>query len=322
MIGLETVLGGASTRGAGDSEETNNMGDGNDGGLELYPGRPCPCCGCAPCCGPRGDCTGGQEAFRDRPDVAARFMMDQNLREENRPPEYGETLQRYVDFIERKPVHFWECKCEGAPSERRWKMKTGQAGPWGRWNALTGRNSIAQDFRRNVRDDERRGRDVAGVGGVVPAAGAGAAAAAGGGPATGAGGHVAGGAAGRRRRREPDPERNELVEFLTEHGLGAIAARFCERIGGMTRVRQFQNLQERDILEDPDLNFLRDWHRRELLRLVADLTAVAIATREDQGTPPPHLQDGGNDDVHTPPADAHDGGNDDDQGQAGLSQGP
>ena len=67
-----------------------------------------------------------------------------------------------------------------------------------------------------------------------------------------------------------DAEREscELVVFLRSQGLEMIAERFSQSLG-MVLVKHLKRLKKED-LDDPELGFLKDWHKRELLQLATE----------------------------------------------------
>jgi hypothetical protein len=75
-----------------------------------------------------------------------------------------------------------------------------------------------------------------------------------------------------------DSDCNELVRFLKSKGLSAIAARFSE-VMGMSLIDQFKQLQAED-LDDPDLSFLKRWHKQDLMKLVQQITAASVSVRD------------------------------------------
>ena len=76
----------------------------------------------------------------------------------------------------------------------------------------------------------------------------------------------------------PDSDSTELVRFLKDKGLSAIAARFSEAMG-MELVEHFGKLQIED-LDDPDLKFLKPWQKKTLVELVRDITARSASLRD------------------------------------------
>ena len=68
---------------------------------------------------------------------------------------------------------------------------------------------------------------------------------------------------------------NELIRFLRDKGLRAIAAKFSEEMG-MELVEDLMLLKQED-LDDPDFKFLRRWHKKRLLELARDCTAHALS---------------------------------------------
>ena len=75
-----------------------------------------------------------------------------------------------------------------------------------------------------------------------------------------------------------DSDCNELVRFLKDKGLSAIAARFSEAMG-MELVEDLRMLQTED-LDDPDLSFLKRWQKEKLLVLARNITARSASLRD------------------------------------------
>ena len=82
---------------------------------------------------------------------------------------------------------------------------------------------------------------------------------------------------------------NELIHFLNNQGLQSIAVEFCDAMGGMTLLEDFKSLRKEDFNET-DLNFLKPWQKRKILRLAAGSTALAISSRDDYGSDSAHSE--------------------------------
>ena len=76
-----------------------------------------------------------------------------------------------------------------------------------------------------------------------------------------------------------DSDCNELVRFLKDKGLSAIAVRFSETMG-MELVEDLGRLQAAD-LDHPDLSFLWQWQRAKLLELVQSIPAGSARLRDN-----------------------------------------
>jgi len=130
-------------------------GAGGSGGAARGGGATaCSCCSRTPCLAE--DCK-GRELSTGEVRIAAAKMMVKSLQNKRDSNDYKDTLNRYVQYIERWPVKFARCKC--VRGRELWRMKT-RDGPWGKWYTdVNEKNGMAQNFRTSFEDNEQKLQD-------------------------------------------------------------------------------------------------------------------------------------------------------------------